>query len=165
MKGQKKLYFILVPAVLLVWVIIIYKVISVVYPENNNVQNAIPAGHKNLIKKNVEGYSVTGDYRDPFLPPIHIKKVVDTGIKVKPKQVVPKINKPWPKIEYLGFVNKNTHETSPLLYMKIDGRSRYMKSGDIKDDVKLTRITKDSVEVIFMSESKYIFSKSKLKNK
>lgn len=165
MKEKKKIYFILVPIVLFVWILIIYRVISVVYPENETAQLAVSHEQKDLTVKNTNQYQVTGDYRDPFLPVVYIKKSKSSGIKITPKVVVPKVIKAWPKVEYLGSVSTNSSTHDQLLYIKIDGKNRYMKTGETKDGLKLLKITKDSVEVDFMGERKFIYSKSKLNKK
>ncbi len=165
MKGQKKTLFILIPVVLLVWILIIYRVFSVIYPNRPVEIVSVFQPYKVIPKVLIKESLITGDYRDPFLPAVIIRKSNNSGKIVKPKVVAPIIIEQWPKVEYFGFVNKNELGNTPLLYIKINGKSRYLKSGDTKEELKIAKVFKDSIEVIFQNESKYIYSRAKLRKK
>jgi len=151
---NKKLLYILIPGTLIVWGIIIYKIFG-----NINTENNVPIQHTefNMKQDNLtinDTFSINPDYRDPFLGKTHKKPDDNQAVKT----IVPKIIKaptPWPNIVYGGII-KNQKSNKQLALVQINGQGYTMKPGETISEVQLNKIYKDSIEVIFLKEKKFI---------
>ncbi|MCX6182465.1 MAG: hypothetical protein NT150_11100 [Bacteroidetes bacterium] len=153
---NKKLTYVLIPVVLLVWVIVGYK-IYVKYVGGDDatvVEQGTPQFTKS--KKVIEEFSLQANYRDPFLgnsisePQV---KQVDQLNMQRPDRLIPQpiqIQKPivrWPNISIGGKVNSTT-------LILIGNRRSLMKAGDEEMGVSLIKLYKDSVKLKFQGEVK-----------
>ncbi len=167
MKNKKSLY-ILVPAVLIVWALIIYKILDFTQsPEIYNNQ-LLPIDTTQLDSNDTMEIPFIGDYRDPFLGRGKvIKSVIDNkkanqnrNIKNKPvsykKQapIVKYIN--WPKIDYNGMIlSKETNEKLALINLN---RKNYLMqiNHEIKG-CKLLEIYEDSIKLKYQDVEKMFY--------
>lgn len=150
--------YILIPGTLIVWGLIIYKIINNMNPETDTTirKNVVTASSGEVVN---DTFSIHPTYRDPFLGR-SIQKTVPSSpapeVKVKP--VVPAaVTMPtaWPRIEYNGII-KNQKSNKEMVLMQINGQNYMMKSGETKDGVELFKVFRDSVEVHFAKEKKFI---------
>ncbi|MES2141095.1 MAG: hypothetical protein V4511_15420 [Bacteroidota bacterium] len=160
---NKKLLYILIPVVLLVWGVIIYRIFNVVNGSNSNevlksviIENV---NNENLI----DTFSIHPNYRDPFISKRAKKttsenKVVSAITKPdiikKVTNTVPVSNK-WPNIVYNGLI-KNEKSNKQLALVQINGQANILQLGNVAEGVELTKIFRDSIEVKFNLEKRYI---------
>ncbi len=156
MKNKKVVYLLLV-VVVLIWGIIFYRIFSTVGASDNNT-NSLNNHAKSEVDKNAnDTFNIDGNYRDPFLGNMQVDKpvILSTAPKqvVKEEKVVQKLA--WPSIEYGGMI-KNQKSNKQLVLVQINGQNNLMKTGDIVAGVQLMKIYKDSLEVSFQKEKKWI---------
>ncbi len=159
---NKKLLYVLIPVVLFIWGTVIFKIFNVVHTDDSNASfNKASIGtieNENLI----DTFSIHPDYPDPFLGR-HVKKSNPDETKVSKaveKLIENKKNNAvtivWPKLVYSGLI-KNQKSKKQLALVQIEGRSNIMKIGDIAEDIELVKILRDSIEVKFQGEKKFVW--------
>lgn len=157
MKNKKAVY-ILLPLVLLLWGIIFYMIFSAVNPSyDQQVQPrdlSINVSSENPLS---DTFSIIANYRDPFLGKVFSSEkpvVRDASINSTPvKPIV--IPKSWPSISYGGMM-KIIKSSKQVALIYINGGSKMMKTGEIKEEVELLKIYNDSVEVMFHKEKRVV---------
>lgn len=162
---NKKLLILLIPATLLIWGMIIYKIFSVVSGGDNvgQVQRTVSVVNNdtNIL---TDTFSINPTYRDPFLGKSNKialnANVGNSTLKTinSPKPIIPSsssINNTFPKIIYGGMI-KNKQSNKQLVLIQINGQSNIMKIGDIVSEIELTKVFRDSIEVKFKKEKKFI---------
>ena len=157
---NKKLLYILIPATLALWGAILYKIVVGV----NGKEEAFPINQMNAPVENNETlpdtFNISGNYRDPFIAGKKEKVNSNTGeIPVtKIKVAAPVAISQWPNIVYGGMI-KNQQSSKQLVLILINGQSNFMKMGDIANGIELTKVFRDSIEVQFLKEKKFISKK------
>ncbi len=155
MQKNKKLLYILIPATIIVWGLIMYKIFNVV----NNGSTAPQAmaatssfGDKDQLV--ADTFAMYANYRDPFLgKPPTVERSTQTKAAVKPVQ--PVIVLAWPTINYFGTI-KNQLSKKQFVMMQIDNQNTAMKPGEVYKGVELLNVFLDSVEVKFNKEKKFV---------
>ncbi len=149
MKKKRITYFVLMPCVLIVWGIIVYKI-----SKNSNDYNI----HKTQLlqpkmdKKEFEFHSFTlkNDYPDPFFRTIKPGYISNTRkiSEIKKEKIIE-----WPNINFNGFVvNGETVKG----HLTINGEDKILQINDsFLDNYRLTAITADSVMISFNNMSKW----------
>ena len=105
MKNKKFTYYVLFPAVILVWGLIVYKI--VVKDGDYTVANE-PLGiqKKEQSKVENESYELLNNYPDPFIEGYpQAEENFDSG---EPEVAVPKTVKKWPTIRFNGYIINGT---------------------------------------------------------
>ncbi|MGQ0827045.1 MAG: hypothetical protein ACT4ON_01495 [Bacteroidota bacterium] len=152
---NKKLLYVLIPGTLIVWGIIIYKVFRSMNTGESPMVHAIELDQKKDDQGMNDTFSINPHYRDPFLGKMN-KRTIDNPQTVK--ATVPKVTKavaPWPNIVFGGII-KNQKSNKQLALVQINGQGYTMKTGEIINDVQLNKIYKDSIEVKFQKEKKFV---------
>jgi hypothetical protein len=102
-------------------------------------------------------------YTDPFLkndaPASNSNEKYSlpaTSKIIKEKKIIEK-SKPdsWPAVKFYGLV-RNTTSNKMVAIISINNKQKKMTNGDITEDVKLEKITRDSILVSWNKEKKYI---------
>lgn len=154
---NKKLLYILIPAVIFVWGMIVYKIVMA---SGGNENEFFPIAEFTKAKPNEvlnDTFSIHPDYRDPFSG----NQVKKTSISITPgpqkiqKVIAPVAIAKWPEIIYGGIV-KNQKSNKQLVLMQVNGQSKMMKVGESVDNIELTKVFRDSIEVKFGKEKRYI---------
>ncbi len=133
MKNKKNLYFLL-PAVLVVWGLVGYRIFKalqltpVVQQEQRSTMNFAP---QPLAAS--EEFSLQTDYRDPFLG--------NTKVIKKPKKAVPRKvkqpSKPFPAVTYKGLVSgSGAHQ---VFIISHNNRQYLLKKGQTQAGFKVVR--------------------------
>ena len=153
---HKKITYLLLPLVAVIWGIIFYRIFSAVSPEP-----ILPVGGSILTSKTIntsipDTFSIIANYRDPFLGKVVQVKDSASG-KVKPpkteKVVIPK---QWPSLSYGGII-KNQKSGKQFVLVNINGEGNLMKTGDEVSGIQLLKVYKDSIEVSFQKEKKVVW--------
>lgn len=157
---NKKAIWVLLPAVLGLWGLIIFRVSNAV-----NSDDPKPIVRQELLNaaastKEIQYYELKLDYDDPFLKgrrPIVRKAPVKPSNSQKAKPVVKKTVKKlpliWPSIEYKGTIGSEKGNKS-MVILHVNGESWFMSSKEEKDEIKLLKTYQDSVIVEYKGKEK-----------
>jgi len=143
---NKKLLYVLVPAVLVIWGAIAHRALMYLSVNNDN--------HTLLMKNQQQGSLVTSNdtftlllnYPDPF------------GYEPRPNSVVNqprnqiKKNK-WPQVQIYGIIG-NGNKDCMLVSLSIDNQDAIIKVGERIHQVKLVRVKSQSMTLSFEGEQK-----------
>ena len=157
MKNKKAIYFLL-PLVLIIWGIIIYRIFFDTISINNSeiLSRGIPL---KIVKENVDTFSIYADYGDPFLD--YLWEYDESEVEQDPSEIVETIiEKPpvlvnWPSISFGGIV-KNQKSNKQVVVVNIEESGHLMKIGDVVMGVTLKKVFNDSIQVVYEKEVKTI---------
>jgi len=148
---NKKLLFILIPATLLLWGYIVYKIIITASgnePVNKTIPNQIIFENNDIA---IDTFSIYPNYRDPFMGEMAKKPIIkDNNQPKKPILITA-----WPTIVYSGAI-KNQTSNKQLAIIQINGQSNIMKVGEKIGDIELLIIFPDSIEVKMGKEKRFV---------
>jgi hypothetical protein len=108
-------------------------------------------------------YPLVLNYNDPFLKKRQIEKPkADVKVRVrKPTPVVitePVVMIDWSKVEYMGSIYNATRKTNVAL-LKLNGVETMVKQGASIDGFKVMDVRKDSCQLAFGIQTKYIIKR------
>jgi hypothetical protein len=150
MKNKKLTYFVLFPAVIIIWGIIIYKITNKDDDfKGNNVYSNTRKKEKTEIKNEV--YELINDYSDPFFH--ELSQTTKAESSDTPEAVKPRIEKKWPAIRFDGYiVNGNKIKC----HLTINSEDKILQVHEkIMDDYIVSAITPDSVEINCLGNSRW----------
>lgn len=162
--AKKKINIILILIVLGLWGTVGYRTISRYFGVDNGIINPEIQNREISLKKiNKDTFELEKVARDPFLNKQFTEKKIVTApiayhlpIKktVKPLPL-PKIKSDinWPQLKYFGYLKSNNLE---LVLLKIDSKLHKLKLNDEVNGLIVKKKFKDSIEVVFNSQSKII---------
>jgi hypothetical protein len=156
LKNKKSLY-ILLPSVLIIWGLIIYRIFSGV--GNDPDRSIIPVKQttvEDLISIK-DTFSISADYRDPFLGKVFNQTVMNVPdnhsgsthkepIVTKPD--IPVNYRELPHFIYKGTVINKT-DNSPVAIIQFNGKKLLIKKNERFNDIRIDQIYFDSVKVEF----------------
>ena len=147
---NKKLLYILIPIVLLIWGMISYKIVVNINDDevfNTQIQLGLKEGDNNntLVK---DSFKLLLDYRDPFLTSykrsykrtISSKSSSDGKKKVKELEMT----ESWPMINYGGMI-KQKKSNQKVGLIQINQIDYLIRENEEVSEFKIVRITRDSV--------------------
>lgn len=150
MKNKKLTYYVLIPAVIIIWGIIIYKIR--VKDDDNAKLAALANTHKkekSVSEKDV--YQLINNYADPFISELHQTKealILDLNDAAKPK-----IENKWPEIRFNGYV---LNGKKMKCHLTINGEDKILQEHDsILKDCIVSAITSDSVKIIYLENFRW----------
>ena len=149
MKNKRNIYFLL-PAVLIIWGILIFKIINGLNPTIDNTRNNEITGQftpKSLKKS--ETFTIKTDYRDPFLGTLKQKK--STKAKPKNSQVVKKERLPFPDIVFKGIVSPKGNNEN-VFFIIVNGQQHLYKNNTEHDGVKLLKGNSQKITLQFQGQ-------------
>jgi len=153
MKNKKSIY-ILLPVVLLIWGLVIYRLFDFTA---DDIPDGTPLNFKvkPLAIKPKDTFSINVNYRDPFLGkmylPVQGKKTIKKASTTK--QTPPLI---WPSIVYKGIVSDNKNKKKVFMLI-ISGQTFLMSEKDTQLDVHLTGGNREYITVRFQGVANKIF--------
>lgn len=147
----------MVPVVFAIWVYVFYTLFgNKEKPDDaHHFVNSIPSIKVKEIP--VDTFSIVSNYRDPFLDRNYISERTTNKSTpvVKPTPVTIQAVTAWPKIAYFGII-KNQTGNKQLALLQINGKQHRLQLNESVNEITLLKVTKDSVEVKFGKELKYI---------
>ena len=152
---NKKIIYLLLPLVVIIWGIILYRVFSI------SADPGLPTADHPSINKDaatplLDTFSINANYRDPFLDKVmrvqHDDKIKNPTAKKVEKVITPS---KWPDLTYFGII-KNQESGKKLIMINIDGKSNFIKEGHEASGIHLLKVYKDSIEVSFMKEKRIV---------
>lgn len=162
---NKKLLYLLLPLTIGLWGVIIFKIVN-----SASGIEGVENQDKIVFQKSdgltmPDTFSIICNYPDPFLGKTTPKQYRSPANSVtsaaKAKDVVKEKKKAaittlvWPEVVYKGII-KNQKSNKQLALLQINGKSNAMKMGESYENIELIRIFKDSIEVKFGKEKKYV---------
>ena len=161
---NKKLTYILLPSVLLIWAVVIYQLVDFTKPKeqiyaSNNIQEQ---KSKQILTDTLR---LSLAYSDPFLGRKLIRfeqsqsslpKPMTIPVSLPPttynpvKQVVEAPKTIWPKLKYGGIINQNA-------LLKVNNSQHILKVGEEVQELKILKIHEDSLLLSFKKEKKTIY--------
>lgn len=144
MKNKKNIY-ILVPAILIIWSLIGYRIYKAVNPPPIeivaiNTEDSFKPKKVEVIKS----YNINADYRDPFLGTLASNK--KTQRKTATTITEPKEQIVFPTIFYKGIVSPKTNKKSAVYLVQINGQQNLLKLRNTSQEITL--ISGNSKEVV-----------------
>jgi hypothetical protein len=131
MKSKKNSYF-LVPAVLIIWGLIGYRIYKGFSTPKTTV-NAITttADFKPVKINSSKPYEINANYRDPFLG------TLASNLKKRTTNAKPNEQIAFPKIVFKGIVSPKTKNKSAVYLVQINGQQNLLKLNNTTQEVKL----------------------------
>ena len=154
---NKKLTYILLPIVILIWGYAIFQIFWKGKPEVNYTQEVAIADEE-LLQDSLQFKMLSFDFSDPFLKRnIFNSKIIvksrkrkkTTSVRRKPTAKKPIIIK-WPIIKYGGTVN------SIKALVSINRKLEILNINDVFEAVTINEIFSDSIKVEFKEEHRVI---------
>lgn len=143
--------YLLLAAVILIWGIVIYKIVSAGAEEPDIISNVAIDKLEPLASKERDTFSITAEYRDPFLGTMAKKKVKTTKRTTKPKKPPqPEIN-----IRYTGLITDQDTK-SKIFFVSINGQQHLMSANDEVQKVRLLSGTESSIRVHYNGKTKSV---------
>lgn len=159
---SKKITYLLIGLVAIVWGLIIYRIFDSLNQNNDQPEPK----YTGVVKKKLENYDsiyphtqLALNYRDPFgiarndtaivkISKNHDLKISDV-IPAKPAAIN------WNFVNYSGYIN-NPQSKKIISIMKINGREAMMKDGEVIDRVKLLKNMEDSIKISYLGKIRFI---------
>lgn len=153
---NKKLTYVLIPLVAVVWGLIFYKIYLQVKGDDKDVQPfTVKTGNSVAVASDTVRLKL--NYRDPFLSYSFSREKIKSPVFAASLQTdVPVNNKPefvWPSIKYDGMiVNSKTKRKTGLL--NFENISYLVKEGDNVKGYKIVKLFADSVYIGYSKRKK-----------
>ena len=142
----------LILAVLSIWGIIGYKIISALNPETPKIAHAeFNTTFTPKVNTTLDTFSIQTVERDPFLGNLYAKKVKDTT----PKIISYREEFVWIPILYHGMVSKQNSDEKTCI-LSINGQQQLMKVGQEVNEVKLIKANNIEVFLSYKGKRKVI---------
>lgn len=151
MKNKTKTYILLV-AVLTIWGIVGFRMVSTLNPDTPKVvQQDETVLFTPKTEADVERFDVQPSERDPFLGTMYTQKKT----KAKPKVLHKKEPLVWPAILYHGDVSKQG-SNAKICVISINGQQHIIKVNQKMDGVKLLKANSTEILVSYKGATKSI---------
>ncbi len=159
MQQKKKIIYILLPIVILVWGFVFYQLYGYFFskPDYTKTEEKTIINIDEIKK---DTFSIVADYRDPFLS----NNMVQTGINLvvnktngssKTKKNTSLTVLKWPLIQFKGMIKNNNSEKRVAIVI-VDGKEQIVKEGTTLNELKVIKIEKETITVSFQKEQKTI---------
>ena len=158
---NKKLAYILLPIVVIVWGLVIYRMFFEGRTKPENLTQFIRPIVKESVEEKSETYKLIANYRDPFLSNVVVSEVIaqenkqeeqsgsNTNLRRR-RTSVSRIR--WPEVKYGGFIEGNGEKQTILL--KIKNRDFLAQKGDTIEQIFIKEFYGDSLVVVYSNEEK-----------
>jgi hypothetical protein len=158
---NKKLIYILLPLVIIVWALVIYRIFFVGQTIPENITTTAKPLIKDSNKEERNTYKLIANYRDPFLGGIK-QLIIETEDKETENNIensnlrrrrtnLSRVR--WPEISYGGFIEGDRDRKTTIL-LKISNRDYLVHEGDTIDQIFIKAFYTDSLIVIYNEEEK-----------
>lgn len=153
MLKNKKITFLLIVLVTLIWGLIFYKIYSN-FGGGKREEKFLPQSV--VAVENAQGDStfiLSLDYPDPFLK--GLGQQTDNPILTEVKNPINSQVVRWPLIEYRGLMTNNSKNGSTGL-LKVQNSNLLVKQGLVYSAIKIRTITKDSILLEYQKVSRWL---------
>jgi len=153
MKSKKNIY-ILLPVVLLIWGLLIYKFLSFTIPEIPVAEETDQFSTQPLAVREKDSFKIDVNYRDPFLGKMYMPATAQK--KVRKKISVPVEPVVWPNVIYKGIVSDNK-DKKKIFMLIINGQTFLMREKETEQGVTVKSGNRESVVIIYKGDPTTIF--------
>jgi len=150
MKNKKITYYILLPAVIAIWGLIVYRIVA------KNDSYSLPEKYSGSLKKEPsvaedKDYQLLNNYRDPFSQ--HFPQADETFDSDEREINEPKKEKKWPAIRLNGYIlNGNKIKC----HLTINGEDKILQVQEkVLENYIVSLITPDSVKISSQGDSRW----------
>lgn len=164
MKKNKKLTFILLIAVIGLWVLVFYRLYQSFFSEQKLAElNAKPPMVKVKMEEDAK-FILKANYSDPFFGKQFSQIVNPLGNGTIKKTSKPKVEKQpeividWSFISYLGLI-KNQKNQKQVALVSISGTEHMVSEGEKLNEVTFLKNHKDSIQVSYKGKTTYLRKK------
>lgn len=149
---------VLIISLLIIWSVVGYQLISSFFGKNEINFNLPPMAVENLDFKteNKDVFDLPDISRDPFLGKRTIPKK-EASLNISHQRRL-EVKKPWPSIEYYGYV-RGENSSSHLVLLKINANLERIRKGHQINGLYIKEIYKDSILIVFENEKRIFFKK------
>lgn len=161
---NKKVVYILLPLVILVWGFVIYRIFFEGRTKPENISTVAKPVLKKTVNEEKSSYKLIANYRDPFLSNIKQSVVKTENNKGKEennrttnlRRRRTNISRTrWPEISYGGFVEGNKDQKITIL-LSIKNRDYLVQEGDTVNQIFIKAFYGDSLLVVYSEEGKIL---------
>jgi hypothetical protein len=159
---NKKLSWVLLPVVVVIWAMIGWKVYASMSAEDDQfVPGKVDSGQTNNLSNVPDTYQLSLDYRDPFLDARSAPKknthasAAQNSVPPKKIDAEPPVKKEPPSIQYFGLVKEKTSNKT-VGFLRVNGESFFVKQNDLISEITIIRLWRDSVEVRYDAKKSVI---------
>lgn len=143
---NKKLIYILLPAVFIIWGLIAFKAISF-FKGSEQIKYLKKLSSNNSQTALLDTFSLLLNYPDPFLN----SPKIQTGIHSITQSIKEKIK--WPNITYYGSIG-NIKKQGYMVSLKIDDQDVLLKMGATYKNIRLVSVKNQVVVLAMQGEEK-----------
>jgi hypothetical protein len=157
-KNKKMMQYLVMLATAGIWGVVGYRIYTAYHasdPRPDNEDHFIVSADSTSLP---DTFSIMANYRDPFLdkmqaekPPLKTNPVKTTT----PLPVVKKTELTWPPITYEGMI-RNEQSKKLLAIVHINGQGMMLKPGEAFSEIILSKVFKDSIELVMGKEKKIV---------
>jgi hypothetical protein len=150
MKNKKFTYFVLLPAVITIWGLIVYRIVtkndSFSLPEK---YSGIPKKERSVVEN--KDYQLLNNYKDPFYQ--HLPQADETFNSDEQEINKPKKERKWPVIRLNGYIlNGNKIKC----HLTINGEDKILQvQENVLEDYIVSVITPDSIKISSQGDSRW----------
>jgi len=149
MLKNKKITYLLIVLVALIWGLIFYKIYAN-FGGKRLVEKNLPPSFAIVEKGQHDSiFKLSCNYPDPFLKGSGQSTAAPIKNTGSPKIVT------WPLIEYRGLMTSNNKNESTGL-LKVQVSNLLVKQGKVYAEIKVRTITRDSIFLEFQNESRWL---------
>ena len=152
MKNKKNIY-ILLPVVLLIWGMVIYRLFSFTNPETDTTITNTSVRLKPLNIKERDTFSIDVNYRDPFLGKMYRPESQKTAATHNVKAIKEPIV--WPAVIYRGIVSESNGKKKVFM-LSINGKTYFMTERTTEEGVTLKKGNRSTIQVTYKGEKNEI---------
>ncbi len=161
---NKKVTYLLLPLVIIVWGLVIYRIFFDGRTKPENISFVAKPVIKESFKEEKSTYKLIANYRDPFLSSIKQSIVKTENNKEKEennrstnlRRRRTNISRTrWPEISYGGFVEGDKDQKITIL-LSIKNRDYLVREGDTVDQIFIKAFYGDSLLVVYNEEEKIL---------
>ena len=153
MLKNKKITYLLIMLVALIWGMIFYKIYSK-FGEKKQIERSSPlsvVAIENGLRDSV--FTLSLDYPDPFLK--GMGQSSETPLVSAAKNTGNPMIVSWPLIEYRGLLTSNSKNESTGL-LRIQSSNLLVKQGKVYAAIKIRTLTRDSIFMEYQNESRWL---------
>lgn len=166
---DKKLLHVLLPAVVIIWILIGYRLYNAVKGDDHPLPSARPVTIAEATE-DIEPYQLQLNYADPFLKHRMRQHTVHTPLTysrpITPKNLPEVINASptvdWSIIAYAGMISNNQTDYRVGI-ITINGTRKLVHENDKVPPFVIEEITKDSVRISTQEEVRYVVRQGRIK--
>ena len=149
MLKNKKMTYLLIILVVLIWGLIFYKIYSKFGGDKQTAKNLPHVVDKveNGLRDSV--FTLSLDYADPFLK--GSGQPTETPVK---NITIPRVVN-WPLVEFRGLLTNSSKKESTGL-LRIQSSNLLVKQGKVYAAIKIRTITRDSILMEYQNESRWL---------